>query len=230
MDEETAREALGGAVALWEVRTTFGPGEVIAAATDALVAGVDSPTLRELAGASARDDYWTLRPMVEGAFEELSIPLPAPGTDEIQIAATRVMAKRVINGGLNPFEFARWAHATIGHEGAPQLQPLVDLDDAWDVTEYTGDTPSDLDEAARSMALNLLAGEPLKRPSSVGLRRSAPTQTSDETQNGVRSLIRRLRRALLPDARSEAHAHAAWCAVVPMSGRSERSRDRMSGW
>ena len=53
MDEETAREALGGAVALWEVRTTFGPGEVIVAATDALVAGVDSPTLRELAGASA---------------------------------------------------------------------------------------------------------------------------------------------------------------------------------
>lgn len=198
MDEETAREALGDAAALWEVRTTFGPEEVIAAATAALVAGVDSPTLRELAGASARDDYWTLRPLVEGALKELSIPLPAPGTDESQIAATRVMAKRVINGGLTPSEFARWAHAAIGHEGAAQLQPLVDLDDAYDVTEYTGDTPSDLDEAARSMALSLLAGESLKPPSTVGLRRSAPRQISDEGHKGFRSALRRMRQALRP--------------------------------
>lgn len=198
MDEETAREGLGDAVALWEVRTTFGPDEVIAAAADALVAGVDSPTLRELAGASARDDYWTLRPLVEGALEELGIPLPAHDSDETQIAATRVMAKRVINGGLAPSEFARWAHATIGHEGAPQLQPLVELDDAYDVTEYTGGTPSDLDEAARSMALSLLAGESLKQPSSVGLRRSASTLTSDESNKGIRSVVRRLRRALRP--------------------------------
>jgi len=198
VDEEAAREALCDAVALWEVRMTFGPDEVIAAATDALVAGVDSPTLREVAGASARDDYWTLRPLVEGALEELSIPLPAPGSDEIQVAATRVMAKRVINGRLTPSEFARWAHATIGHEGAHQLQPLVDLDDAYDVTGYTGDTPSDLDEAARSMALSLLAGESLRQPSSVGLRRSASTQTSDEGTRGISSFVRRLRRALRP--------------------------------
>jgi hypothetical protein len=194
--EQTAREALRDAVALWEVRTTFGPDALIAAAGDALVAGVDSPTLRELAGASARDDYWTLRPLVEGALEELSIPLPAPGSDEIQIAATRVMAKRVINGALTPSEFARWAHGTIGHQGAPELQPLVDFDDAYDVTEYTGDTPSDIDEAARSMALSLLAGESLEQPSSVGLRRSVPTQTSDESNQGIRSVVRRLRRAL----------------------------------
>lgn len=50
VDGETAREALGDPVALWEVRTTFGPEEVIAAATAALVAGVDSPTLRETRG------------------------------------------------------------------------------------------------------------------------------------------------------------------------------------
>lgn len=198
MDEETARDALGDAVALWRVRTTFGPEEVIAAATDALAAGVDSSTLRELAGASARDDYWTLHPLVEGALEELSIPMPASGTDEIQIAATRVMAKRLIDGDLTPSEFVRWAHATIGHEGALQLQPLVNLDDAWDVTEYTGDTPSDLDEAARSMALSLLAGESLERPSGVGLRRSLPQQTNDESHKGIRSVIRQLRRVLRP--------------------------------
>jgi hypothetical protein len=119
VNEATPREALGDAVALWEVRGAFGPEEVISAAVDALVAGVDSPTLRELAGASVRDDYWTLRSMVEGTFEELSIPMPAPGTDEMQIAATRVMARRVINGLLTPSEFARWAHTTIGHDGAP---------------------------------------------------------------------------------------------------------------
>ena len=197
MDEQTAREALSDAVALWEVRTTFGPDAVIAAAADALVVGVDSPTLRELAGASARDDYWTLRPLVEGALEELSIHRPDPGSDEIQIAATRVMAKWLISGALTPSEFARWAHATIGHEGAHQLQPLVDLDDAYDVTDYTGDTPADLDEVARSMARSLLAGESLKQPSTVGLRRSVPVK-SHESEKGIRSVMRRLRRALRP--------------------------------
>jgi hypothetical protein len=198
VDENAARAALFDAVALWEVGSTFGPAEVIAAATDALVVGVDSPTLRELAGASARDDYWTLRRLIGGAFNELSIPVATAGTDEVQIAAARVMAKRVINGSLTPSEFARWAHTTVGHEGAPHLQPLVDLDDAWDVTEYTGDTQADLHEAAHAMALCLLADQSLRKPLNFGFRRSTPTRTSNESPKGIRSVVLRLRRVIRP--------------------------------
>lgn len=196
MDKFAAREALGDTVALWELRATSSPEEVITAATDALVAGVDSTTLRVLAGASPKDDYWTLHPLIEDTFVELGIPLPAPGTDELQVAATRAMAKRVVNGVLTASEFTRWAHTTIGHEGAIELQPLVELDNAWGVTEYTGDTPFDLREAARTMALGLVAGEPLSEPSNVGLGRPAPTQARHASRSGRHSAIRRLRQAL----------------------------------
>ncbi|MCT2586718.1 hypothetical protein [Actinophytocola gossypii] len=52
--------------------------DLIDAACAALVDGVDSPTLRELAGASARDYRWDVQELVARTFEELDIP--APGT------------------------------------------------------------------------------------------------------------------------------------------------------
>jgi hypothetical protein len=185
MSEQDARQLLFDAVALWEVRTTSGAEEVISAATDAIVAGVDSPTLRELAGASPKEDYWTLRPLIEGTLDELGVPYPGPGTDEIQIAGARVMCRRLLDGTVAPREFATWAHNTIGHEGAGRLQPLVELDDVYDVCEYTGDTPDELDEAARSAAKSLLAGEPLPP------RPTQPKPSGDEPQSVRRSLLRR---------------------------------------
>lgn len=161
MTEGTATEALYDAVALWEVRSTFGADEVISAAVDALLAGVDSPTLRELAALSAQDSYWTLRPVVERTLEELAISYPGPDSDDVQIAAARVMCRRLLGGSLTARDLATWAHRTIGHEGAARLQPLVELDDAYDVSEYTGDSLEDLETAAHRAAKSLLAGEPL---------------------------------------------------------------------
>ena len=192
MSDGAAGEALFDAVALWEVRSTFGAGEVISAAVDALVAGIDSPSLRELAGVSAEEDYWTLRPLVEGTLDELDISYPGPGTDEIQVAAARAMCKRLLKGSLPPREFAAWAHSTIGHEGAARLQPLVELDDVYDVSEYTGDNLQDLDDAARSEARRLLAGEPLQAT------RTSPSQQDrtpavDVSIGRLRSVLRRAR-------------------------------------
>lgn len=189
--EGAAAEALYDAVALWEVRSAFGADEVISAAVDALVVGVDSPSLRELAGLSAQDSYWTLRPLVEGTLEQLSISYPGPGSDDVQIAAARVMCKRLLGGGLTARDFATWAHRTIGHEGADRLQPLVELDDAYDVREYIGDTIKDLESAVQREAESLLAGEPL-------LARTAPVQPAETpatagSESRLRSVLRRAR-------------------------------------
>jgi hypothetical protein len=184
MSKEAATGPLYDAVALWESRSTFGVDEVISAATDALVAGLDSPSLRELAGASAKADYWTLRPLVEATLDELEISYPGPSNDEVQIAAARVMSKRLLAGSLTARDFAAWAHSTIGHEGPSRLQPIVELDDAYDMCEYTGGTLDNIEAAARREAKSLLAGEHLPA-------RSTPSQPDQITANaGAESRLR----------------------------------------
>jgi hypothetical protein len=113
-----------------------GTSDVVSAAADALVAGVDSPSLRELAACSGSDSYWKLHPLVEATFAELEILAPDRDSDEAMVAAARAMARRVLDGRDTPREFTAWAHRVIGHEGPAELQHLVMLDDELD--EATG--------------------------------------------------------------------------------------------
>ncbi|MDC7122861.1 hypothetical protein OMK64_15100 [Cellulomonas fimi] len=151
----TAAQALFDAVALWEIRSPRAADEVIAAAVDALVAGVDSPSLRELAGVPASADYWTLRPLVEATLGELRIPYPGPGREDLEIAATRVMCARLLEGSLTARDLGAWAHSTIGHEGASRLQPFVELDDIYDLSDDDAAVEA-LEDAARREAMTLL--------------------------------------------------------------------------
>jgi hypothetical protein len=160
VDESDAKDRLLDAVTLWDVQPTLRAHDIVQVAADALAVGVDSPALRELAGLSADETYWTLRPLVEATLDELGIHYPERGSDEIQIAAARVMCARLLAGGLSARDFATWAHRTIGHEGASRLQPLVELDDAYDDGEYAGDTGRGLHDAARREAASLLADAP----------------------------------------------------------------------
>jgi hypothetical protein len=160
VDEIDAKDRLLDAVTLWDVRSTLGAHDMVQTAADALAAGVDSPALRELAGLSADESYWTLRPLIEATLDELAIDYPERGGDAIQIAAARVMSARLLAGGLSARHFATWAHRTIGHEGASRLQPIVELDDAYDDGEYAGDTGRGLDDAVRREAASLLAEAP----------------------------------------------------------------------
>jgi hypothetical protein len=133
-----------------------GHGAGVSGVTDALVAGFDSPSLRELAGASAKADYWTLRPLVEAARD-----------------------------------FAAWAHSTIGHEGASRLQPIVELDDAYDMSDYTGGILDDIEAAARREAKSLLAGEPL--PARATLSQPDQVTANAGAESWLRSASRRAR-------------------------------------
>jgi hypothetical protein len=191
VSQSEATRPLVDAVALWEVSPTIGADEVIAAAVDALVAGVDSPSLRELAGISAKESYWTVRPLVVATFDELEIPYPGPGRDEIEIAAACVMCQRLLDGRLTARDLAIWAHRTIGHEGAARLRPIAVLDDVYDVSGCDGDTAEELEVVARAAAKSLLAGEPLPA-------RAAPNQPDERAasvgiETRFRSALRRLR-------------------------------------
>lgn len=71
-----AEQRLYDAMARWFPDTGHGMAEVIDTACQALVEGLDSPALRELAGASPRDSSWDVRELAGQALDELRIPHP----------------------------------------------------------------------------------------------------------------------------------------------------------
>nr|WP_296070347.1 hypothetical protein [uncultured Actinoplanes sp.] len=62
----------------WDRGADYGPAGIIDAACQALIDGLDSPALRELAGASERDSYDTIRDLARRALAELGIPETVP--------------------------------------------------------------------------------------------------------------------------------------------------------
>lgn len=158
MADDDARQALADAVVLWRLQAADGADELIDAATQALVDGVDSPTLRQLAGALPRESWFGLYPLVEGTAEELGMPelLEAPP----ERVALAVMVRRFTRGALSARDLASWAHAHFGHEGDPACEPFVVLDDMYDVAQYTGDSLEDLDARVADEAATFLAGRP----------------------------------------------------------------------
>jgi hypothetical protein len=73
---DCAEQLLYGAAARWGVGAESGPAEVIGAACQALIDGLDSPTLRDLAGASVTDRRSEVGDLVARTLEELGIPYP----------------------------------------------------------------------------------------------------------------------------------------------------------
>lgn len=140
---EDAVRRLCDAVALW--RVDAGPAsDVIDAAVECLVADVDSPALRELAGVSPRESRFVLDPLIDQALDELDVDRLA-GTNPQRTALSAVL-RRYKRGELTAAQAAQWAHQYIGHNGAAECQIFVDFDDMYDTVNYSSYTVADLDE------------------------------------------------------------------------------------
>ena len=111
---------------------------VVRSACDLLVQGLDGEALVNLAGLSVHEDRWAsgLDEAVTAALMEQARALPARDTDEAQVAVVRALGAEALAGRLHPRDLAAWAHRHIGHTGADLAQPLVDLDDRYDLAEY----------------------------------------------------------------------------------------------
>lgn len=154
-----ARQEFRDAVCLWRVSPSGAAAVVIEAATECLVAGEDTPTLRELAGASPRESAFVLEPLITDTVNELGMA-DLLGAD-VQVEALRAMLRRLLAGKITARNLASWAHREIGHEGAPSCQPFVVLDDDYDDAEAFGHDEQDIDRWAHVAAEAFLAGEPL---------------------------------------------------------------------
>jgi hypothetical protein len=114
---------------MWQIGSINSP-VVIDRAVDALVAGLDTPGLRDLAGRSSDENWFEMRELIDETFAELGAPLPQIGTDAPMLLALQFMCERFVAGQITARELAKWAHAHFGHEGPSRAQDLVELDDA----------------------------------------------------------------------------------------------------
>lgn len=158
MSAAEARSLLADSVSVWRInRLTV--GDVIDAAVECLVAEVDSPTLRELAGASPEESQFVLEPLIEDALIELGMQDVLAAN--VQRAALQAMLRKRQRGQVTLRELARWAHSNIGHEGDLDCQAFVELDDMYDDAEYSGRGLVELERWASDAVDAFLAGKPV---------------------------------------------------------------------
>jgi hypothetical protein len=155
------------AVGLWRLTPGSFARDVIDTATECLVDGSDTATLRELAGASPWESRLVLEPLVLQTVEELG--LSEELDPDVELSALLVLARRLASGRTAPRDLASWAHRNIGHDGDSRCQPFVELDDMYDEAEAVGSDVTEVDDLVRREADALLSGAP-----SPGLSESWP--------------------------------------------------------
>ncbi|WP_265692044.1 hypothetical protein [Streptomyces griseolus] len=165
---EAAAIALQDHAALWsmgEVRAS----DVVDAACEALVAGLDTPGLRVLAACTRAEADYDVHELLPAALDELGLTFYPVAGDAGQEAAARALARRMLAGELTPREFTFRIHQRYGHE-LPLTERLAELDDEYDVLEYGDRTVDQVDgevtaEARRLAAHPTVPAEPTNTPS-----------------------------------------------------------------
>lgn len=131
--------------------------DVVMAACDALVAGLDGRALRMLAGVSLRDAAYDLPDRLPEALAELGLEPAAPGTLAGQEAAVRAMARRLLAGEITPRKLTRRIHVVFGHE-LVLAEGLARLDDTYDEYEYERRSVRQIDAQVVAEAERILSG------------------------------------------------------------------------
>ena len=99
----------------------------------ALEAGYDSPSLRQLAGVE-RCDADVVRNLFAKALQEIGLVVPTPS--EAGLSVAKAIAKEVLAGRAAPYEGAKqiWAEVYVRFPQLSQLRPFVGL-----ASEYEDD-------------------------------------------------------------------------------------------
>ncbi|WP_217629122.1 hypothetical protein [Sanguibacter gelidistatuariae] len=155
------RSVLAEPIGIWRTDPKEGTAELVDAATDLLVRGFDSPSLRVLAGTSPREPQAVVGPILTSTLGELGVD------DLLRVSADRAglvaRLRRFLDGRLTLRELSFWAHCEIDHDGDPDCQAFVDLDDLYNDWEYAGLDVVRLEAIARREARAFLDGS---RPAS----------------------------------------------------------------
>ena len=156
--EEEALQEMREAVAYWSVGERSNQ-DVIETACEALVAGLDTQGLRELAGVFHADADWQVRLLLPVALDELGLQFFDQGSLDGQVAALRVMASYCVAGTMAPRALAAWAHHWFRHGENPKIERFLAFDDEYDVLEYTRRSEERLDEEVIEACHDLLRAD-----------------------------------------------------------------------
>jgi hypothetical protein len=121
-------------------------------ATQALVRGIDSPALRELAGLSRDDARRGARDLYITAMAELGVQMPTP--TEAARELVRFWAAEMLAGRLTPYEASRliWWEGWTPLGMPDDLTPFVGLASEWeDNPEYRAEYEHDMLTEARAL-------------------------------------------------------------------------------
>ncbi|WP_411104942.1 hypothetical protein [Streptomyces sp. cmx-4-9] len=122
---------------LWRVGE-IPASEVVNAACDALVAGLDSPGLRVLAACTAAEADYDVHYLLPEALDELGLVLHPAASEAGQEAAARALARRALACELKPWELTFRINQRYGHE-LPLTARLAELDDEYAFLEDGAD-------------------------------------------------------------------------------------------
>ncbi|HET6857484.1 MAG TPA: hypothetical protein VFH94_10360 [Streptomyces sp.] len=150
---EAAAIALQDHAALWNVGE-ISAREVVDCACDALVAGLDTPSLRILAACTRAEADYDVHGLLSPALAELGLTLHPVGGEAGQEAAVRALARRMLAGELKPWELSFRIHRRYGHE-LPLAERLAELDDEYGMLEDGDGAIAQVDAAVTAEARRL---------------------------------------------------------------------------
>lgn len=152
---ESAASDLQDHAALWSIGE-IPASDVVNAACDALVAGLDSPGLRILAACTRAEADYDVHELLPEALNELGLIFYPIASDAGQEAAARALARRMLADELTAREFTFRIHQRYGHE-LPLTERLAELDDEYDTLEYGDRTATQVDAEVTAEARRLAA-------------------------------------------------------------------------
>jgi hypothetical protein len=174
VERETALVRMQEAAALWSVGQVTAAG-LVTLACELLVVGFGGMNLAVLAGVHARNADEEVPDLLEAAPDDVGLSHYPAGSDAGLEATVRIMASHVLAGLMSPMDLATWVHSTMGHDRLPITEHLVDLDDMYDILDYTDMTEEDLDnEISRKPGGSLQLPETAVAPSARPRAPDAP--------------------------------------------------------
>ncbi|MET7481224.1 hypothetical protein ABZT17_43890 [Streptomyces sp. NPDC005648] len=151
---EAAARTLQDQASLWSVREVCAV-DVVTAACDALVAGLDSPGLRILAACTRGEADYDVPDLLPPALDELGLSLYSRDSVAGREAAARALARRMLAGELTPRELVFRIHQRFGHTLA-SVERLAQLDDEYDFLEREDQTLDEIDAEVHAEARRLI--------------------------------------------------------------------------
>jgi hypothetical protein len=136
MDKVEARQALVDAAAKW-ASGQCNASDVVDVATDALVAGLDSPSLVLLAGTTRADADVEIHDLLPDTMEELHLPFFGWNHPDSRRLAAAGLAREHVDGRLPARDLCQFIHSRFGHCAHDLIEPLAVLDDEYDVLNYS---------------------------------------------------------------------------------------------